>query len=207
MTKPSTRAKPEMRKSPKVLFILAFIIALVNCPLTGRVNAHQALAKDATPLRVMSFNIRYDEPRDGENAWPNRKKLVATLIRLHQVDLIGVQEALKGQLDDLSELIPEYAWIGVGRTDGKLGGEFSAILFRKNRFAMLETATFWLSETPHIPSKGWDAAFPRIVTWAKFSDKQTQRVFFHFNTHFDHRGTRAREESGRLLLRRIDVLA
>lgn len=195
-----------MLRTLKLPFIFAFIIALVNCPLTGQVKAHQTPVKDATHTRVMSFNIRYDEPLDGENAWPNRKSLVVRLIRLHQPDLIGVQEALKRQLDDLSELLPEYVWIGVGRADGKSGGEFSAILYRRNRFTLLESATFWLSESPDVPSKGWDAAFPRIVTWAKFSDKETKRVFFHFNTHFDHRGTRAREESGRLLLRRIDVL-
>lgn len=174
--------------------------------LAGSVNAPQARAKDAV-LRVMSFNIRYDEPRDNENAWPNRKTLVSKMIRSHQADLVGVQEALKRQLDDLSELLPDYAWVGVGRADGKEGGEFSAILYRKNRLSVLESATFWLSETPDIPSKGWDASLPRIVTWAKFSDKQSGAIFFHFNTHFDHRGIRSSEESASLLLQRIDRLA
>jgi endonuclease/exonuclease/phosphatase family metal-dependent hydrolase len=155
----------------------------------------------------MSFNIRYDEPRDKENAWPNRKELVAALIRFHHADLVGVQEALKGQLDDLNSLLPEYGWVGVGRSDGKAGGEFSAILFRKDRFNPLESSTFWLSLTPNVPSKGWDAALPRIVTWAKFKDKRTGKVFFHFNTHFDHQGVQAREESALLLLRRIDLQA
>ena len=188
-------------------FILAFIIALVNFPLTGSVNASQTPAKDATKIRVMSFNIRYDEPRDGENAWPNRKNLVGSLIRFHDVDLIGVQEALKRQLDDLSKLLPDFSWTGVGRADGKEEGEYSAILYRKSRFKLLESSTFWLSETPNVPSKGWDAAYPRIVTWAKFSDLQTGKIFFHFNTHFDHRAVKAREESARLLLHRINEIA
>lgn len=182
-----------------LIFLLGYFV------LTG--NATYASAADDAYVRVMSFNIRYDEPRDKENAWPNRKKLVASMIRFHQSDLVGLQEALKRQLDDLSDLLPEYAWLGVGRADGKTGGEFSAILYRKNRFNALEASTFWLSETPNAPSKGWDAAYPRIVTWAKFRDKQTGTVFFHFNTHFDHRGIRSREESARLLLHRIDLLA
>lgn len=184
--------------------IFALIIALPAF-LTEPVKASQTHAP--TYIRVMSFNIRYDEPRDGGNAWPNRKKLVASLIRFHHVDIVGVQEALKGQLDDLSELLPEYAWLGVARGDGKSAGEFSAIFYRRDRFKSLESSTFWLSETPDVPSKGWDAALPRIVTWAKFSDNQTGKVFFHFNTHFDHLGVRSHEESARLLLQRIDQLA
>lgn len=191
--------------------ISMLVIILVGCFTTsGGLNATLQPSKRATDvpyLRVMTFNIRYDEPRDKENAWPNRRKLVASMIRFHHADLVGVQEALKRQLDDLSEWLPDYAWVGVGRADGKAGGEFSAILYRKSRFSVLESATFWLSETPHIPSKSWDAALPRIVTWVKFRDKQTGKIFFHFNTHFDHRGMRAREESAQLLLRRIELLA
>jgi endonuclease/exonuclease/phosphatase family metal-dependent hydrolase len=184
--------------------ICALIIFLGSLPI-GIVKASQT--KAPTYIRVMSFNIRYDEPRDGVNAWPNRKKIVASLIRFHHVDIIGVQEALKGQLDDLSALLPEYGWLGVGRGDGKAAGEFSAILYLRSRFRSLESSTFWLSETPDVPSKGWDAALPRIVTWTKFSDNQTGKVFFHFNTHFDHRGTRSHEEGARLLLNRINLLA
>jgi beta-glucosidase len=182
-----------------LLFLLGYFV------LTA--SATNALAADDADVRVMSFNIRYDEPKDKENAWPNRKSLVANMIRFHHADLVGVQEALKRQLDDLSDLVPEYAWIGVGRADGKADGEFSAILYRKDRFNMLQHATFWLSKTPDLPSKDWDAALPRIVTWAKFTDKQTGKDFFHFNTHFDHRGVKAREESARLLLHRIDLIA
>ena len=152
----------------------------------------------------MTFNIRYDEPRDGGNAWPKRKELVASMIRFHNADLVGVQEALKSQMDELGTLLPEYSWVGVGRADGKTGGEYSAIFFRKSRFKSLESATFWLSETPNVPSTGWDAALPRIVTWIKLRDLTTGKTFFHFNTHFDHRGVKARTESARLLLNRIN---
>lgn len=158
------------------------------------------MLKEPGHIRVMTFNIRYDEPQDKENAWPNRKELVASVIRFHHADLVGVQEALARQLKDLENLLPDYSWIGVGRTDGKAAGEFSAILYRKSRFKQLESSTFWLSETPEVSSKGWDAALPRIVTWIKLRDLQTGKTFYHFNTHFDHRGVRARHESARLLL-------
>ena len=180
-------------------FIAAVIITLV-CVTSN-------YATDVKHIRVMTFNIRYDEPRDGANAWPNRKELVAGMIRFHNADLVGVQEALKGQIDDLEKLLPEYSWLGVGRGDGKNGGEYSAIFYRKLRFKSLESSTFWLSETPNVPGAGWDAALPRIVTWAKFRDLTTGKVFFHFNTHFDHRGVKARTESARLMLSRIGQMA
>ena len=154
-------------------------------------------------MRVMTFNIRYDEPRDGVNAWPNRKQKVADVIRFHKADIVGFQEALLTQLRDLETLLPGFAWVGVGRTDGKEAGEYSAILYRKDRFRLLSSDTFWLSETPDkIGSKGWDAALPRIVTWAKFQDRVSGKSFVHFNTHFDHIGEKARAESASLILKK-----
>ncbi|HKP70097.1 MAG TPA: endonuclease/exonuclease/phosphatase family protein [Pyrinomonadaceae bacterium] len=159
-------------------------------------------------LRVMSFNIRYDEPRDGVNAWSNRKQKVADVIRFHKADLVGVQEALPTQLADLEKLLPDFAWCGVGRSDGKESGEYSAILYHKSRFELQECKTFWLSETPDKPgSVGWDAALPRIVTWAKFKDRVASKTFYHFNTHFDHRGEKARTESASLILKKIGEIA
>jgi len=159
-------------------------------------------------LRVMSFNIRYDEPRDGVNAWPNRKTKVADVIRFHKADIVGVQEALLSQLRDLEKLLPDFAWCGVGRTDGKEAGEYSAILYNKSRFQLLETNTFWLSETPDRPgSMGWDAAYPRVVTWAKFKDRVSKKTFIHFNTHFDHRGEKAQKESAALILKKVGEIA
>jgi endonuclease/exonuclease/phosphatase family metal-dependent hydrolase len=120
-------------------------------------------------LRVMTFNIRYDNPRDGENVWPNRREKVASMIRLHGADIAGLQEALKNQIDELAKLLPAYDWIGVGRNDGKDAGEFTPIFFRRDRVELVEKNTFWLSETPQTAgSRSWDAALPRIVTWAKF---------------------------------------
>jgi endonuclease/exonuclease/phosphatase family metal-dependent hydrolase len=155
-------------------------------------------------LRVMTFNIRYNEPRDGVNAWANRKTKVADVIRFHKADLAGVQEAQNNQLKDLENLLPGFAWCGAGRTDGKEDGEYSAIFYRKTRFKLLECETFWLSETPEkAGSKGWDADYPRIVTWAKFEDRSGKKTFYHFNTHVDHIGKQARTESSKLLLERI----
>lgn len=164
-------------------------------------------APDAT-VRVMTFNLRYDTPNDGPNAWPHRKDLAASMIRLHRADLVGVQEALRHQLDDLTQRLPGYAWVGVGRADGREGGEYSAILYRTDRFELLDSGTFWLSETPAVPgSKSWDAAIERIATWARFTDRETGKTFFHFNTHFDHIGAEARAESAKLILQRIADIA
>ena len=170
--------------------------------------AYGQQSSDLRALRVMTFNIRYDEPKDGVNAWPNRKQKVADVIRFHNADIVGVQEALLSQLRDLEKLLPYLAWCGVGRDDGKEAGEYSAILYRKSRFRLLACETFWLSPTPQTPgSKGWDAAYPRIVTFAKFRDRVTRRTFYHFNTHFDHRGEKARTESASLILRKIGEIA
>ncbi|HEX5112301.1 MAG TPA: endonuclease/exonuclease/phosphatase family protein [Saprospiraceae bacterium] len=171
----------------------------------------QVLTQTAS-FQVMTFNIRYANKGDGVHDWDHRRPLVASIIRFHKVDLFGVQEALRSQLDDLVQDMPEYEWFGVCRTDGKVNpnpdGEFSAILYRKDRFERLEGNTFWLSPTPEIVgSVGWDANLTRIVTWAKFKDKQNGNVFYHFNTHFDHMGVVARAESARLILKKIQEIA
>jgi endonuclease/exonuclease/phosphatase family metal-dependent hydrolase len=183
---------------------LLLLISILCCSFPGFGQQRP----DAHGLRVMTFNIRYDEPRDGENAWAHRKRKVADVIRFHKADIVGVQEALLSQLRDLEVLLPDFDWCGVGRSDGKEAGEYSAIIFRRSRFQLIETKTFWLSETPDVPgSKGWDAALPRIVTWAKFKDRASTKTFFHFNTHFDHRGDRARTESASLILKKIEEIA
>lgn len=180
---------------------------LLGCAPQFSASAQRATRSAAMPFRVMTYNIRYDDPRAGELAWANRREMVASMIRFHHADLIGVQEALANQLDDLERMLPGFVAFGVGR-DGARKGEFSAILYNKARFEFLAGATLWLSETPGVPgSKGWDAAYPRIVTWAKFREKATGKTFFHFNTHFDHMGERARVESARLLLQSIERIA
>ena len=185
--------------------IYALIIAVVFCDAVRGAFVINAADKS---LKVMTFNIRYNEPKDGINAWANRKTKVADVIKAQGSDLVGVQEALIEQLNDLEDLLPGFARCGVGRTDGMEAGEFSAIFYRRSRFKLLETSTFWLSETPQkAGSMGWDAAYPRVVTWAKFYDNRTKKTFFHFNTHFDHRGERARVESSKLLLNEIETIA
>ncbi|MAT14725.1 MAG: endonuclease [Planctomyces sp.] len=158
----------------------------------------------AEPLSVMSWNIRFNNPNDGINAWPNRKEWVAEIITKNQVDIAGFQEVLSEQIVDLNKLLPEMDFYGVGRSDGQKAGEFSPIYFRKDRFELTDKSTFWLSSTPDkTGSKGWDADLPRIASWVKLKDRQTGSVFYVMNTHFDHRGEQARAESAKLLLQQL----
>jgi len=158
--------------------------------------------------RVVTFNIRYNEPGNKENAWANRKSMVAGTIRFLEADLVGLQEVLKDQIADLEALLPEFGWTGVGRDDGKESGEFNPIFYKKKRFDVLSGSTFWLSETPDVPGrKGWDAACPRIVTWIYLKDMDAKKTFHLFNTHFDHVGETARRESAALVLRKVREIA
>ena len=156
----------------------------------------------------MSFNIRYNTPKDSVNAWPNRKEFVASQILFHDAHIVGVQEALHGQMTDLRERLPRFKYEGVGRDDGKEKGEYSAIFYDTTRLQALQTKTFWLSETPEVAgSKGWDAQITRVVTWIKFRDRKTKKIFYAFNTHFDHIGKMARKESAKLLLQKVHEIA
>ncbi|WP_229414976.1 endonuclease/exonuclease/phosphatase family protein [Massilia aurea] len=160
-------------------------------------------AAAAAPMNVASFNLRYNNPQDGPNAWPARKELVKALIRHHAFDIVGTQEGLAGQVADLARM-EEFDHVGVGRDDGKQAGEHSAIFYRKSRFALLDKGDFWLSETPERPSLGWDATCcNRIVSWAKLRELGNGRVFYVFSAHFDHEGVVARRASADLLLRKI----
>lgn len=180
--------------------------SLVLALLLAGCASHRTAAPPPS-LRVMTFNIRVNLASDGENAWPNRKKKAASMIRFHGADLVGLQEARPEQLSDLEALLPAFERVGVGRF-ADLSDEASAILYRKARFDVLAHDTFWLSETPgERGSLGWDARYPRIVTWAKLRDRESGRTLVHFNTHFDHAGVVARRESAHLLLRRIDAIA
>lgn len=159
-------------------------------------------------LRLMTFNIRYNNPADGENAWPNRRDWVAQIVRERNTDLVGMQEALPGQIADLEQRLPDYAWHGVGRDDGKRGGEHTPIFYRKSRFEVLDQGAFWLSEQPEQPgSKGWDTAITRVTVWLKLKDRTTGKELFAFNTHFDHVGREARLQSAKLMLRKISQIA
>jgi endonuclease/exonuclease/phosphatase family metal-dependent hydrolase len=162
----------------------------------------------AQGLRVMTYNIRFDNPADGVNNWDGRKQKVYDLLRKHNPDVLGVQEALHHQLEDIVKNLGDYTYVGVGRDDGKKKGEYSAILLKKDRFEVIDTKTFWLSEQPETPgSKSWDAAITRVATWAMVNDKVFNRKYLIVNTHFDHIGKQARKKSAELLKQKASELA
>ncbi len=174
-----------------ILLAAVFAIAIMN-------------VATAQSISVMTWNIRYNNPGDGVNAWPHRKDWVAEIISGNEVDIAGFQEVLAGQFDDLKQRLPEMEAYGVGRDDGKMAGEFSPVFYRRDRFELIEKSTFWLSPSPDVPgSKGWDAALPRIASWLKLKDRQSGTVFYVVNTHFDHKGTQARTESAALIVRQL----
>ena len=156
-------------------------------------------------LRVMSFNICCDD--NIEHDWTERKRKVASVIRFHKADLIGLQEPSRDQIDDLTKALPEFnLFAGVCLKDG-LVGNHDSILFRKSRFDLLETGFFFLSPTPDQPGKGWNAKFPRGTAWVKLLDKKTQIPFFFFNTHFDYHSRIARDQSAQLLRHKVSEIA
>lgn len=160
---------------------------------------------NAQTLDVMTYNIRCGscEAPDNPNHWKKRKYLVAHLIKNHNPDIIGLQEAEINQVEDLVEMLDDYSWIGIGREDGKEKGETTAILFRHGRFALQGQQTLWLSQTPLQVSRGWDAAFRRTLSIAKLTDAVTKKSLLVFNTHFDNEGELARQESAKFLLAEI----
>lgn len=183
-----------------LLLFLPFLAA--SC---GQVK-QQAPASE--PINVMSFNIRYDNPEDSLDNWKFRKDRAANAIRFYNVDILGTQEVLHNQLEDLKQRLPEYDVIGVGREDGKEKGEYSALWYKKDRFTLIDSGYFWLSETPEVAgSKGWDGACERIASWAKLKDKITGKEVFALNTHLDHVGVVARREGISLMLDKVNQLS
>lgn len=163
---------------------------------------------NAQSFKVGTFNVRFDNPRDSGNLWVARAPVVANLIRYHDFDVFGVQEALKNQLNDISRALPEYAVYGKGRDDGKEAGEHSSIYYKKDMFKLLKSGDFWLSATPDVPGKGWDATCcNRIASWVQLQDVKSKKKFFMFNVHFDHQGVIARKESGKLMVQKIKEIA
>ena len=158
-------------------------------------------------LNVMTFNIRLDVPSDSLNSWQYRKENAAEMVRMNDVDILGMQEVLLNQMNDLKERLPQYTAIGVGREDGADKGEFSPIFYKKDRFSAIESGTFWVSETPELAgSKGWDASYIRVATWAILKEKATGKEIFAINTHLDNDGLIARKEGGNLLLKKAEEL-
>jgi len=159
----------------------------------------------AQTLKVMTYNIRLDIASDGENAWPLRKGFLTSQIQFYNPDIFGVQEARPNQVVDIATLLPQYNRVGVGR-EGIGKGESSNIYYKKNRFILKKTRTFWLSETPNKISKSWDAAFNRVCTYALLKDKKSRKTFWVFNTHLDHIGEEARTKGIALVLSKIKKL-
>ena len=170
------------------------ILAIVLMTLCG-------CQRGDSELKVISFNIRYNSwyDIDGDNRWANRREAVVKMIDEERPAAIGLQEALIDQLQYLDSCLPAYHRIGVGRDDGEEAGEFMAIYYDTVRLEMLEWGTRWLSETPEVPSKGWDAACYRTVTVAQFRDRQSGKVFHYLNTHLDHVGQMARAEGSKYI--------
>src|SRR5690606_37171259 len=154
-------------------------------------------------VNVMSFNIRLDTESDGENRWDKRKEQVAGLIKYYAPDFVGGQEVMHHQLEFLLKNLPKYAHVGVGRDDGKQGGEYSPVMYNKEKFELVQGGTFWLSPTPDSVSFGWDAVCRRVCSYGIFKEKLTGQHLFVLNTHFDHVGEIAREASARLILQKI----
>jgi endonuclease/exonuclease/phosphatase family metal-dependent hydrolase len=161
-----------------------------------------------TDVTVMSFNVRYGTARDGDDAWEHRRDLLVATIAAADPDVLGLQEALRFQLDEIGRALPGYREIGVGRDDGAAAGEYSALLVRRERFAVEASGTFWLSDTPAVPgSASWGNRIPRICTWAVLTESRTGRRFAVFNTHLDHESQPSRERSTALIVERISAVA
>lgn len=160
---------------------------------------------NAQNLKIMTYNIRLDIASDGENSWSNRKEFFCSQLSFYEPDIFGVQEALPNQVTDIAATLPKYDNVGMGR-EGIGKGESSNIYFKKDRFELLQQNTFWLSETPDKISKGWDAACHRVCTYILLKDKISKKTFWVFNTHLDHIGEVARNNSIKLILSRIKSL-
>ncbi|MEL4309040.1 endonuclease/exonuclease/phosphatase family protein [Joostella sp. CR20] len=179
------------------------ITALFTCL---SLHSFQVRAQEVS-VKVMTTNIRYASPNDGINIWDNRKDWLCEHINFEEVDVLGGQEVIYTQLQDMIKRLPSYNYVGIGRNGGT-EGEFCPIFFKKDKYDLLASDTFWLSETPSVEnSKGWDAALPRIVTWVKLKEKESGKEFFFFNTHFDHKGAQARLNSAQLLIEKTKAIA
>jgi endonuclease/exonuclease/phosphatase family metal-dependent hydrolase len=159
-------------------------------------------------VTVMTLNLRYDNLHDSLNAWPNRINQVFKFINTEKPAIVGMQEVLWNQYETLDSLLIDYASEGKGRDDGARGGEMNPVFFRKDRFDMIRTITFWLSDSPEVPgSKGWGASLPRIVTWVELADKKSHDHLYFFNTHFAHDSDSARVMSSKILLKEVEKIA
>jgi endonuclease/exonuclease/phosphatase family metal-dependent hydrolase len=176
------------------------IVSLLLSLLFSQAPAPQPAA--AAPLTVMSFNIRYGTANDGDNHWLKRREQLFALLREQQADVVGLQEALHGQIEEILAAVPGYDYVGVGRSDGRQAGEYAAILYRAARLKARRSDTFWFSDTPGVvKSTSWGNQIERICTWAYFEDREGP-AFYVYNVHLDHISQPSRERSVALLLER-----
>jgi len=163
----------------------------------------------AQKLEVGSFNIRYKANADysHKDGWEQRRDQLCNFISFADFDAFGAQEVTNPQLQDMLERIPQYDYVGVGRDDGKTAGEYSPVFYRKDRFKLLSSGTFWLSETPDQVSLGWDGNCRRVCSYAHLKDLDSRKDFWFFNTHLDHIGVIARREGVKLILEKIHEIA
>lgn len=195
------RMRRYTRSVPRLLLVLSCLL-VAACATTG--TSPRAVSKAEDALVAVTANLRTSSAPDGDNAWPLRKAGALALLRGLSADVLGVQEALADQHDAVAAALPGYVAVGGGRDDGKRKGEFSSLFLRKARFELLASGQFWLSPTPGVPgSMGWDAAYPRICTWARVRDRRNGRELLVANTHFDHLGVLAREQSAKLIVARL----
>jgi len=165
------------------------------------------LAVKAQNLNIATYNLRYDNEGDAkENPWTKRYPHIVDIIKKNNLDVFGTQEGLFHQLADLMRALPAYEYSGLGRNGGR-EGEHSSIWYKRDKFTLLKSGNFWLSQTPDVVSKGWDAKYERICSWAAFADKETGFTFYFFNTHFDHKGVQARKNSIDLIFQQIEKIA
>ena len=179
----------------KILYSLMAAVAILSAGCTSTPQENE--------VRVISYNIRYLNNKDGDNSWDFRKQASINMVNEERPTVFGLQEAVKAQVDFLAENLPNYAHYGVGRDDGKEKGEFMAIFYDTEEVELLDKGTFWLSATPETPSKGWDGQCFRTCTWTIFKCKATGKRFAFFNTHLDHRGKVAQREGLRTIAKMI----
>lgn len=182
------------------IYIYMFVLGVLLC------SCHSSRLPVA--LNVASYNLRNANGVDSAqgNGWGERCAVIAQMVQFHDFDIFGAQECFFHQLQEMKKVLPHYDYIGVGRDDGKEKGEYAAIFYRTDKFEVLEKGNFWLSETPDVPSKGWDAALPRICSWGHFRCKESGFEFLFFNLHMDHIGKKARVESAYLVQQKMQEL-
>jgi endonuclease/exonuclease/phosphatase family metal-dependent hydrolase len=194
-----------------MLAFLLFALSVSIAPVTqaGEIvcTGSATDSPDGATIRIMTYNIRYDNPDDGVHAWSNRKDTLLSFLRSQTLDILCIQEGLHGQVMFLKTGQPNCSFRGVGRDDGIEKGEYSAIFFDTTKFSCTKSGTFWLAPHPDTPGKGWDAALPRIVTWVRLCETVSGKELFVFNTHFDHVGVEARVNSARIIKGRVQEIA